>query len=149
MSQQAAAGQGAGPAGCGGGGRKARYFPQAGGEATKGFKSAISKIAQDTFNTGQNRFAAQFTQSRKNVANYLQRTSASKGYLAAKMVRTGKEQTIALPAAVDTKAPNAADLKIIRDKEVKTIAKRRLSSSLNLRLFISVDSVFVKLSKYD
>ncbi len=43
----------------------------AGGEATKGFKSAISKIAQDTFNTGQNKFAAQFTQSRKNVANYL------------------------------------------------------------------------------
>ena len=115
MSQQAAAGRGAGPAGRGGGGRKPRYFPQAGGEATKGFKSAISKIAQDTFNTGQNKFAAQFTQSRKNVANYLQRTSASEGYLVAQTVRTGKEQTIPLPATVDASAPNAADLKIIRD----------------------------------
>jgi hypothetical protein len=133
MSQQAAAGQGAGPAGCGRGGRKPRYFPQAGGEATKGFKSGISEIAQDTFNTRQNRFAAQFTQSRKNVANYLQRTSASEGYLVAKTVRTGKEQTIALPAAVDTKAPDAADLKIIRDEEVKMIAKRRLKLQDSLK----------------
>jgi hypothetical protein len=39
----------------------------------KGFKSVISKIAQDTFNTGQNNFAAQFMQLRKYVANYLQR----------------------------------------------------------------------------
>ncbi len=42
-----------------------------------------------------------------------------------KTVRTGKEQTIALPSVVNASAPNAADLKIIRDKEVKTIAKRR------------------------
>jgi hypothetical protein len=54
---------------------------------TKGFKSAISKIAQDTFNTGQNKFAVQFTQSCKKGANYLQRTSASEGYLVAKTVR--------------------------------------------------------------
>jgi hypothetical protein len=133
MSQQAAAGQGAGPAGRGGGGRKPRYFSQAGGEATKGFKSAISEIAQDTFKTGQNRFAAQFTQSWKNVANYLQHTSASEGYLVTEMVRTRREQTIALPAAVDTKAPDAADLKIIRDKEVNTIAKRRLKLQDSLK----------------
>ena len=133
MSQQAAAGQGAGPAGRGGGGRKPRYFPRAGLEATKGFKSGISKIPQDTFNTGQNKFAAQFTQSRKNVANYLQRTSASEGYLVAETVRTGREQTILLPAAVDASAPNAADLKIIRDKEVKTIAKRRLKLQDSLK----------------
>jgi hypothetical protein len=133
MSQQAAAGQGAGPGGCSGGGRKPRYFPQGGGEATKGFKSAISEIAQDNFNTGQNKFAVQFMQLRKNVANYLQRTSASKGYLVAKTVRTGTEQTIALPSAVDVSAPNAADLKIIRDKEVKTIAKRRLKLQDSLK----------------
>ena len=126
MSQQVAAGRGAGLVGRGGGGRKPRYFPRARGEATKGFKSAISEIAQDTFNTGQNKFAVQFTQSRKNVANYLQRTSASEGYLVAETVRTGREQTIPLPAAVDASAPDAADLKIIRDEEVKTIAKRRL-----------------------
>jgi hypothetical protein len=72
MSQQAAAGQGA-PMGRGGGPgmRNMRYHPHA-GDATKGFKSLVSKIAIDTFNTGQNKFAAQFTQSRKKVANYLQ-----------------------------------------------------------------------------
>jgi hypothetical protein len=133
MSQQAAAGQGAGPAGRCGGGRKPRYIPRAGGEATKGFKSAISEITQDTFNTGQNKFAAQFMQSRKNVANYLQRTSVSEGYLVAETVRTGREQTIPLPAAVDANAPDAADLKIIRDKEVKTIAKRRLKLQDSLK----------------
>jgi hypothetical protein len=133
MSQQAVAGQGAGPGGHGGGGRKPRYFPQGGGEATKGFKSAISEITQDTFNTGQNKFAVQFTQSWKNVANYLQWTLASKGYLVAKTVRTGKEQTIALPSAVDASAPDAADLKIIRDKEVKMIAKRRLKLQDSLK----------------
>jgi hypothetical protein len=53
MSQQAMAGHGAG---CGGG-RGARYFPQEGKEMTKGFKSAVSEIVQDTFNMGQNKFA--------------------------------------------------------------------------------------------
>jgi hypothetical protein len=95
---------------------------------TKGFKSAISEIAQDTFNMGQNKFAAQFTQSGKNVANYLQRTSASEGYLVAEMVRSGREQTIALPDAVDPNAPNAADLTIIRAKEVKTICKKEIET---------------------
>jgi hypothetical protein len=133
MSQQAAAGQGAGPTGRSGGGRKPRYLPRAGGEATKGFKSAISEIAQVTFNTRQNEFAAQFTQSRKNVANYLQRTSANKGYLVAKTVRTGREQMIPLPDAVDPNAPDAADLNIIRGKEAKTIAKRRLKLQDSLK----------------
>ncbi len=127
------AGQGAGPGGRSGGRRKPRYFPQGGGEATKGFKFAISKIAQDTFNTGQNKFAAQFTQSWKNVANYLQWMSANKGYLVTKTVRTRKEQTIALPSAEDVSAPDAADLKIIRDEEVMTIAKRRLKLQDSLK----------------
>jgi hypothetical protein len=46
----------------------------------------IAEIAHDTFDTGQNKFAAQFTQLWKNVANYLQRTSASEGYLVAETV---------------------------------------------------------------
>ncbi len=100
---------------------------------TKGFKSVISEIAQDTFNTGQNKFAAQFTQLCKNVANYLQRTSASEGYLVAETVRSGREQTIALPDAVDPNAPDAADLNIIRAEEVKTIAKRRLKLQDSLK----------------
>jgi hypothetical protein len=98
MSQQAAAGHGVGRRG----GSGPRYFcPQGGGgELTKGFKSGISEIAQDTFNTGQNKFAAQFTQLRKNVTNYLQRTASSEGYLVAKTVRMGKKQLITLPPAV-------------------------------------------------
>ena len=100
---------------------------------TKAYKSAISEIATDTFNTGQNKFATQFTQSRKNVANYLQRTSASEGYLVAETVRTGREQIIELPAAVDPNASDAEDQKIIRAEEVKTIAKQRLKLEESLK----------------
>ena len=63
MSQQAAAGQGAPMGRSGGQGTKKMRFHTRAGGATKGYKSAISKIATDTFNTGQNKFAAQFTQS--------------------------------------------------------------------------------------
>jgi hypothetical protein len=77
-----------------------RFHPCA-GDPTKGLKLSISEIATDTFNTGQNKFAVQFTQSQKNITIYLQRTSAYKGYLVAKTVRTGREQIIPLPPAVD------------------------------------------------
>ncbi len=53
--------------------------------------------------------------------------------MVAEMVRSGREQTIALPDAVDPNAPDAADLTIIRAKEVKTIAKRRLKLQDSLR----------------
>jgi hypothetical protein len=66
----------------------------------KPHKSAISEIANNTLNTGHNKFAAQFTELQKNVANYLQRSLAAEGYLVAETVRTGKKQTIGLPAAV-------------------------------------------------
>jgi hypothetical protein len=62
----------------------------------------IGEIANNTFNTGHNKFAAQFTQSKRNMANYLQQTSAAEGYLVAEMVQIGKEQTIELPALVNT-----------------------------------------------
>ncbi len=75
---------------------------------------------------GQNKFAAQFTQLRKNDANYLQRTLSSEGYLVPKMVRTGRQQIIALPPAVNESAANVEDQKIIRAEEVKTVAKRQL-----------------------
>ena len=71
--------------------RNLKFHPRA-RELVKGYKSTISKIATDTFNTGQNKFAAQFSQSRKNVANYLQQTSMNEGYLVAKTVRTGRAQ---------------------------------------------------------
>ncbi len=78
----------------------------------------------DTFNTGHNKFAAQFTESRKNVANYLQCSSAAEGYLVAETVQTGKKQTIKLPLAVDASASDKDDLNIIRNKEIKSVAKR-------------------------
>jgi hypothetical protein len=123
MSQQATVGQGAGRSG---GGRKGQYFPQGGGiEIAKLHKSTISKIAQDTFNTGHIKFAAKFSQLRKNVANYLQRSSTTEGYLVAETVCTGCKQVIDLPPAVDENAPNVADLAVIRTEEVKLVAKRR------------------------
>jgi len=133
MSQQAAAGQGA-PMGRGGGRgtRHLKFHLRAGG-STKGYKSAISKIVMDTFNTGQNKFAVQFTQSQKNVASYLQRTSANEGYLVAETVRMGRQQIIELPPAVDPKDSDADDQRIIRAEEVKTSAKRRLKLSESLK----------------
>ncbi len=122
MSQQAAAGQGS-PAG-GRAGRGGRFFRGRGDPPSKGFKSSISKIATDMFNTGQNRFAAQFTQSRKNLANYLQRTASDEGYLVTETVRTEKEQRIALPPAVNVNAADAANQLIIQEEAVRAIAKR-------------------------
>ncbi len=72
---------------------------------------------------GQNKFAAQFTQSQKNVANYLQRTS-EEGYLVTQTVRTGKKQIIKLPAAVDL-----ADNELIRQELVKAGGKRQTKLS--------------------
>jgi len=117
MSQQAAAGRRA-VVQERGAGRVARYFGKKGDPPSKGFKSAISEIANDTFNMGQNRFAAQFTQSRKNVANYLQRTASDKEYLVMETVRMGKLQTIALPPPIDTTTSDAEDQKIIREEAV-------------------------------
>ncbi len=57
---------------------------------TKPYKTAIMEIAQDTFNTGHNKFTAQFTQLRKNIGNYLQCSLVAEGYLVAHMVQTGK-----------------------------------------------------------
>ena len=133
MSQQASAGRRVPMGRRGGQGtRNLRFHPRA-GEAMKGYKSVISKIATDTFNTGQNKFAAQFTQSQKNIAIYLQRTLASKGYLVAETVRTGREKIIELPPAIDLNAANANDQKIIRGEEVKMIAKRRLKLAESLK----------------
>jgi hypothetical protein len=86
----------------------------------------MSEITQDRFNTGQNKFAAQFTQLRKNVANYLQRTALSESYLVAETVRMGKKQLIALPPTVNENTTNVNDQRIIRAEEVKTVAKRHL-----------------------
>jgi hypothetical protein len=54
--------------------------------STKPFKSTVSEIAEHTFNIRENKYAAQFMQSREEVANYLQYTSAEEGYLVAETV---------------------------------------------------------------
>jgi hypothetical protein len=105
-------------------GGKPRFQFQSGSNGmTKAFKLMIAEIVNNTFNTGQNKFMAQFTQSQKNVANYLQRTS-DKGYLIAQMVRTSKKHIINLLAAVDPNSPMAADNELIRQELVKAMGKR-------------------------
>ena len=89
----------------------------------KVYKSSIPGIKEHMFNTGQNKFAAQFTQSHKNVANFLQQTTNDKGYLVAETVCTRKQQTIDLPPPINNNDPNAEDLKIVCAEEVKSVAK--------------------------
>jgi hypothetical protein len=124
MSQQAAAGREAGRSG----GRKPRYFPQGRGgninTTAKAYKSPITEIAKYTFNTGENKFATQFTESQDLVAGYVQRSGMEESYLVAEMIRTGTAQTIELPRPVDTNAPDKADLKVICVEVVKSVAKR-------------------------
>jgi hypothetical protein len=74
---------------------------------------------------GANKYAVQFMQSREEVANYLQRTSAEEGYLVAETVQTGKQQLIPLPLPINPNVEDKADLEIIRAKDVKTIVKRQ------------------------
>jgi hypothetical protein len=59
------------------------------------------------------------------VTNYLQRTAADEGYLVAETVRSGMEQVIMLPPAVDPNSADADDQKIIREEAVRAIAKRK------------------------
>jgi hypothetical protein len=124
MSQHAAAGRGAGR----GGDRKPLYYPRGRGidMVTKAYKSLIPGIEEPMFNTGQNKFAAQFMQSGENVANFLQRTANDEGYLVAETVRTGKQQMIDLQPPIDGNDPNADDLKIVRAEEVRSVAKHWL-----------------------
>jgi hypothetical protein len=90
----------------------------------------------DAFKSGQNKFVAQFIQSRKNVANYIQRTAADEGYLVAKMVRMEKEQLIVLLPPVDHSAADAEDQKNHSRGghkghcEVKSEAKQRAEKGL-------------------
>ena len=82
-------------------------------------------IAKYTFNMGENKFAAQFTESRERVTGYIQRSGMDGCYLVAKTIRTRTGQTIALPAAVDVNALDKADLEVICVEVVKSVAKRR------------------------
>ena len=67
---------------------------------SKAFKSPIVEITSDTLNMGQRKFAAQFTQSRKNIASYVQRSVGKEAFLVAQKIRTGVLQKIDLPSPV-------------------------------------------------
>jgi len=77
------------------------------------------------FNMGQNKYAAQFTQSREEVVNHFSTDLGRRGVLGGRTVRIGKEQTIPLPPPVHANAQDKEDLDIIRAEDIKTITKRR------------------------
>ena len=77
--------------------------------SSKAYESPITEIAKHTFNTGENKFAAQFTESQERVAGYVQWGGMEESYLVAETIRKGVAQTITLPPPVDTNAPDKAD----------------------------------------
>jgi hypothetical protein len=100
-----------------------RFFRNRENPPIKGFRSSIMEIATDTFITGQNKYAAQFTQWRKNVVNYIQQTAADEGYLVTETVRTRKEQLITLPPPTNQSAADGEDQKNIQEEAIRAIAK--------------------------
>ena len=119
---------GRGGRGCGGGGYIGRTT-----FVLKSFKSLILEITSDTFNTGQSKFAAQFTQSRKDIYSYVQRSVGKEAYLVAQTIRTGVLQRIDLPPPIPANDPEADDLIIIREEVVRAVAKRRTTLNQDLK----------------
>ena len=134
MSQQLALGRNRGGGGGGAGGGAARNRNRIKGlfhsNAAKAYKSSVKEIENDTFNVGLNKYAAQFGTSRKNVANYLQKTISEEGYLVAQAVRTGKKQEVKLPPAADA---NDADAVRIRNVQVDAAGKRMVKLDASLK----------------
>ena len=91
---------------------------------SKAFKSPTVDITSDTFNTGQIKFAAQFTQSRKNIATYIQRSVGKESYLVAQTIRTRVLQNIDLPPPIPANDLDADDLAIVRVEVGRAVAKR-------------------------
>ena len=99
---------------------------------SKAFKSPIVEISADTFNTGQRKFAAQFTQSRKNISSYIQSSVGKEAYLVAQTIRTGVLQTIDPPPTIQANDPDVEDLTIVRVEVVRAVAKRRITLNNDL-----------------
>ena len=90
------------------------------------------EITSDTFNTGQSKFAAQFNQSRKNIASYIQCSVGKEAYLVAQTIRTGVPQTIDITPPVPANDPESDDLIIVREEVVRVVAKRRITLNQDL-----------------
>ena len=99
----------------------------------KALKSPIVDITSNTFNTGQIKIAAQFTQSRGNIDSYVQCSVGKEAYLVVQTIRTGVLQTIDLPPPVPVNDPEADDLIIIREEVVRAVAKRRITLNQDLK----------------
>ena len=94
------------------------------GAGPRAYRSGVTEIAEHTFNCGNSKFAAKFATSKEAVANYVQ-MNYEEGFLVAQEIRLGQVQAIDMPAAVDPNDPDAADLAIVRQEEVKAVAKAR------------------------
>ena len=138
MSQQADASRGwqvkkESRGGCGGRGYGGGGYRGQTPFVSKAFKSPIVEITSDTFNMGQSKFSAQFTQSRKKFASYVQHSVGKESYLVAQKIRTGILQMINLPPPVPSNEPEADDLIIIREEVVRAVAKRRITLNQDLK----------------
>ena len=82
---------------------------------------------------GQSKFAAQFTQSKKNIASYVQNSVGKEAYLVAQTIRTGVLQTINLPPPVPANDPESDDLIIVREEVVRAVPKRGVTLNQDLK----------------
>ena len=113
--------------GRGGGGRERGQYPpkRSPYNNTPGaYVSPVAGIENDTFNTGHSKFASQFKTSRRNVANFVQRSLQNECYLVGKTIKMGEEQTIPLPVAIVTDANGERDLNLLRDAKMAAIGKQ-------------------------
>ena len=138
MSQQADASRGRqvkkeGRGGRGGRGYGGGWYKGRTPFVSKAFKSPIVDITSDTFNTGKIKFAYQFTQSRENIASYVQHSVGKEAYLVAQTIRTGVLQTMDLPPHVPENDPEADDLIIIIEELVRAVSKRRITFNQYLK----------------
>ena len=122
-----------GRGGCGGGGYGGGGYRGRTPFVSKAFKSPIVEIASNTFNTVQSKFAAQFTQSRKEISSYIQRSVGKEAYLVAQTIRMGVLQTIDLPPPVPANDPDADNLTIVRVEVVRAVSKRCINLNQDLK----------------
>ena len=94
------------------------------------YESPITKMAYDTFNTGMSKHTALFTKSRKNIVNYIQRSSLDESFLVAHVIRMGAEQTIVMMTATNM---NDTDDIIERTDQVRAVAKKRAKLDASIK----------------
>ena len=96
----------------------------------------MTGIESDTFNTGHSKFALQFKTSRRNVANFIQRSLHDEGQAVAKTIKKGEMQSITVPPAVPngTAAETAAEhnKNLLQDAKMAAIGKRIVKLEDNL-----------------